>query len=135
MTFLKSFAAGFASTLAFHQGLLWELHRLGSTPRAPWNFAPVPPFGVPAVISLAFFGGLWAIALAWLIQEARGSRYWLLWTLLGALGPSVVAWMLVMPLKGMAMAAGGDPKLMIGALLLNAAWGAGCALFLRLLPH
>lgn len=135
MQFLKSFAAGFASTLAFHQGLLWLLHRLGSSPRAPWNFAPVPPLGVPAVISLACFGGLWAIALAWLLQEARGSRYWLLWTLLGALGPSVVAWMLVMPAKGMAMAAGGDSKIMIGALLLNAAWGAGCALLLRLPPR
>jgi hypothetical protein len=54
MIYLKAFVAGFASTLAFHQGLLWLLYTGGFSPRAPWNMTPVPPLNAPAVISLAF---------------------------------------------------------------------------------
>jgi hypothetical protein len=54
MTYLKAFIAGFASTLVFHQGLLW-LYTGGFSPRAPWNMTPVPPLngviGVRHVIS------------------------------------------------------------------------------------
>jgi hypothetical protein len=46
--------------------------------------------------------------------------------------PSVVALFVVMPLKGMPVAAGGDPKIVAGALLLNGTWGLGTALLLRL---
>ena len=63
MTYLKAFIAGFASTLVFHQGLLWLLYTAGFSPRAPWNMAPVPPLNAPAVISLAFWGGVWGIVL------------------------------------------------------------------------
>jgi hypothetical protein len=63
MTYLKAFIAGFASTLAFHQGLLWLLYTGGFSPRAPWNMTPVPPLNAPAVISLAFWGGVWGIVL------------------------------------------------------------------------
>ena len=54
MTHLKAFITGFASTLVFHQGLLWLLYAGGVSPRAPWNMTQVPPLNVPAVISLAF---------------------------------------------------------------------------------
>lgn len=135
MAQLKAFIAGFVSTLAFHQGLLWLFFQAGVSPRAPWSLAPVAPLGVPSVLSLAFFGGLWGVVIAWLLRNSDGGRHWLLWTVLGALGPSVVAWTLVMPLKGTAVAGGGDPKIIVGALLLNAAWGAGCALLLRLMPR
>jgi hypothetical protein len=40
MIYLKAFIAGFASTLVFHQGLLWLLHAGGFSPRAPWNMTP-----------------------------------------------------------------------------------------------
>jgi len=55
MIYLKAFIAGFASTLVFHQGLLWLLYAGGVSPRAPWNMTPVPPLNVPAMISLAFW--------------------------------------------------------------------------------
>ena len=44
MTYVKAFIAGFASTLVFHQGLLWLLYGGGFSPQAPWNMTPVPPF-------------------------------------------------------------------------------------------
>jgi hypothetical protein len=95
---------------------------------APWNLTPVPPLGVPQVISLAFWGGLWGIALWALIRSRRGVSYWALAIALGALLPSLVAWFVVFPLKGIALSA----TLVFGALLLNGAWGLGVGLYMRL---
>jgi hypothetical protein len=38
-----------------------------------------------------------------------------------------------MPIKGMGLAGGWDPKIIVSALLLNGAWGLGAALLMRLL--
>lgn len=95
--------------------------------------APVPPVGVPAVVSLAFWGGVWGVGLWLLLRNVARGRYWLNWTLFGAIGPSAVALFIVFPIKGMAFAGGWDPKLIAGALLLNGAWGLGCAVLLRLM--
>jgi hypothetical protein len=130
---LKAFIAGFASTLVFHQGLLWLLYAGGVLPRAPWNMTPVPPLNAPAVISLAFWGGVWGVGLWALIHASRGGAYWARALVIGALAPSLVAWFVVMPIKGMGFAGGWDPSIIIGALLLNGAWGLGVALLMRVL--
>ncbi len=127
MWFLKAFAAGFLATLVFHQGLFAMFHAAGMVPMPAFNLAPVPPLDVPAVISLAFFGGLWGPPVAWLIRKDVGAIYWLKALVFGAIGPSAVAMLLVFPLKGLAV----NPKVIVGALLLNGAWGIGVALFMR----
>ena len=66
MRWLKAFLAGFFSTLVFHQGLLAILHATGASPRAAYSMERTAPLGVPAVFSLAFWGGVWGIAL-WLV--------------------------------------------------------------------
>ena len=129
----KAFIAGFISTLVFHQGLLWLLYVGGVSPRTPWDLTAVPPLHVPAVISLAFWGGLWGIVLWALMRTSHGGAYWAKALVIGALGPSLVAWFVVMPLKGMGPAGGWDPKIIVGALLLNGAWGVGVAVLMRLL--
>jgi hypothetical protein len=131
---LRAFIAGFVSTLVFHQGMLAVLHAMGVSPRAPFNMTAVPPLGVPQVISLAFWGGIWAIALAYALNSVPGVNWWLCWILLGAVLPSIVALFVVFPLKGMPVAGGWDPKVIVGALILNGAWGFGCALLLRYMP-
>jgi hypothetical protein len=133
MIYLKAFIAGFASTLVFHQGVLWLLYAGGFSPRAPWNMTLVPPLNVPAVISLAFWGGVWGIVLWALIGTSGDSAFWIKALVIGVLGPSLVAWFVVMPMKGMGPAGGWDPKIIVGALLLNGAWGLGAALLIRLL--
>ncbi|MCG6118833.1 MAG: hypothetical protein MEQ07_11690 [Aquimonas sp.] len=125
---LQAFVAGFLATLVFHQGLLGLLHAAGISPAAAWNMAAVPPLGVPAVLSLAFFGGLWGIVLWLLIRGRSGGVHWALAFALGALLPSLVAWFVVFPLKGIALSS----TLVVGALLLNGAWGLGVAVFMRL---
>lgn len=132
-THLKAFLAGFLSTLIFHQGLLQILHLIGAFPNPAWNLVAVPPLGVPAVLSLAFFGGLWGILLWLMIGRSRGGRRWLLAGVLGAILPSAVALFIVFPLKGMAMAGGFDPKLILGALMLNGVWGLGMIPLMRLM--
>ena len=132
MKSLGAFVAGFLATLTFHQGMLAILHLLGPAP-APYNLTPVGPLGVPAVISLAFFGGLWAIPLRWLVRGRQGASYWATAVVFGALAPSAVALLVVMPLKGLGVAGGYDPRIVVGALLVNAAWGLGTAVLLRVL--
>ncbi len=133
MIYLKAFIAGFVSTLVFHQGVLWLLYVSGVSPRAPWNMTPVPPLHIPAVISLAFWGGVWGIVLWALISASTGNAYWIRALVIGALGPSLIAWFVVMPIKDMGPAGGWDPKVIVGGLLLNGAWGVGVALLMRLL--
>src|SRR2546428_13441233 len=111
MTHLKAFIAGFASTLVFHQGLLWLLYAGGFSPRAPWNMTPVPPLNIPAVISLAFWGGLWAILLWALIGASSGGPYWIMALLIGAPGPGPGAWFVVMPTTGMGHPGGWGPPI------------------------
>jgi hypothetical protein len=133
MEYIKAFVAGFVAMLVFHQGLLAGLHAAGISPRAAFDMTATAPLHVPAVISLAFWGGLWGIALWWVIRSMAGVPFWSLAVVLGAIGPSVVALFIVFPLKGLPMAGGWDPKIIVGALMLNGAWGLGVALVMRLL--
>ncbi len=133
MSIVKWFIAGFVATLVFHQGLFGLLYLTGISPRAPFNLAATEPLGIPQVVSLAFWGGVWAIALSPPLARLARARWWAAWIIAGALGPSAVALFIVFPLKGMPFAGGWDPKLIIGALLLNGAWGLGCAVALRLM--
>src|SRR5262245_33087296 len=131
MSHVKAFLAGFVSTLVFHQGVLTLLWLSGGFPRAPYSMVPTGPLQVPAVISLAFWGGVWGVALWPLLRNAPGRAYWSRALVLGALLPSLVALFVVMPLKGMPVAGGWSPAIIVGALLLNGAWGIGVALLMR----
>lgn len=128
---VKAFVAGFLSTLIFHQGVLALLHAADPNAPAPFNMTATAPLQVPAVVSLAFWGGVWGVLLWWLIRTQAGAAYWLRALIVGALAPSLVAWFVVMPLKGMGMMGGWDPKIFVGALILNGAWGIGVALIMR----
>ncbi|HLN59780.1 MAG TPA: hypothetical protein VK416_14555 [Thermoanaerobaculia bacterium] len=133
MTWFKAFLAGFFSTLLFHQGLLAVLHAAGASPRVPYSMEPTAPFGIPAVLSLAFWGGVWGIAIWLVIRRRRGSAlYWILALIVGAVAPTLVALFVVLPLKGQPAAGGGNPTLVVGALLLNGVWGLGVAALMRL---
>jgi hypothetical protein len=130
---VKAFLAGFVSTLVFHQGVLALFYLTGAVPRMPYDLGPVPPLRVPAVISLAFWGGVWGAAIWPLLKNVAGPAYWLRALVIGAIGPSAVALFIVFPLKGMPAAGGWDAKLILGALILNGVWGVGVALLMRLL--
>jgi hypothetical protein len=125
------FVAGFLSTLIFHQSLWYVLNVVGAIPweRPAWPLDPIPPFGVPAVISKAFWGGLWGALLAPLLVGLRGGSYWLGWILVGAVALPLVAFFVVPPLKGQPIPALW-PRMLV-SLLVNSVWGFGTGLILK----
>jgi hypothetical protein len=128
-----SFAAGFLATLIFHQLALWMLWSAGFAPFAPFQLAATRPFGIPAVLSLSFWGGIWGILFAF--AESRfpsRSGYWVAAFLFGAILPSLVALLIVLPLKGRPVGGGWGGPLLVTAFLINGAWGVGTAFFLKL---
>lgn len=129
MVWFKAFVSGFLSTLIFHQGLFAVFFYAGMVPSAPFNLNPVPPLGVPAVISLAFFGGLWGMVLWAIIGRMATAGFWALAIILGAIGPTAVAMLVVFPLKGLEVTA----QTWFGGLILNGFWGLGLAVFLVLM--
>lgn len=135
-TVLAGFAAGFVAALVFNQIALAILNVVGVTPAMPYVLRPVPPFGVPAVLSLAFWGGIWGSVLAFLQRGfPRGAGYWIAALLFGAVVPTLVAWFVVAPLKGLPVAAGWDPARMAVGPIINAAWSVGTVLLLPLMSR
>ena len=127
MVWAKAFFAGFLATLVFHQGVIALLWLAGAIAAAPWDMTSVPPLGVPKVISLAFWGGLWGLPVWWLIRRWRGVSHWLAALVAGAVGPTTVAMLVVFPLKGLDV----NTTTVIGGLMVNGAWGLGVACVMR----
>ncbi|HEY5899667.1 MAG TPA: hypothetical protein VIV54_19030 [Burkholderiales bacterium] len=129
------FVSGAVAVLVFHQGALALLHALDLSPRGPYSFAPTRPFGIPALWSLAFWGGVWGIVLALALQRLHDAGLLIAATVFGALLPTLVAWFVVAPLKGQPIAAGFVPMAMLVGPIVNAAWGFGTGLGLALFGH
>ncbi len=140
---LIGFICGAIAVIAFHQGLLYVLYHqfplikslTGAAdsfrPQGPgFSFRGVPPFGVPQVLSLAFWGGMWGILLAALIRWARAPDL-LTGFLVGAVACTVVGFTVVAQLRGVPMWGGANSVTWWRAVLLNGAWGWGTAFLMR----
>jgi hypothetical protein len=129
---IYGFVAGFLATLIFHQLTLSLLWAIKIAPFAPFPMAATKPLGVPVLYSLAFWGGIWGIVFALVDRRfPRGVGYWVWAFLFGALLPSAVALLIVVPLKGGPLGGGWYPPLLLTAFLINGAWGIGTGLFLK----
>lgn len=136
MPILKGFIAGFLATLTFHQFSLWILQAIGVAPFGPFNMTATQPFAIPAVISLALWGGVWGILFTWIHHRfPQNNLYWLSAFLFGAIFPSLAALLIVAPLKGHPLGGGWPPMLLLTAFLINGAWGIGTAVFIKLLSR
>ena len=72
-TIIVGLVAGALSVLVFHQLGFWLSSKLLGTGFTLYNMRPVPPWGVPTILSLAFWGGLWGIAAAFLVPRLPGA--------------------------------------------------------------
>ena len=126
------FIAGFLATPVFHQPVLAVLHVLSVTDRKVYNFDPIPPVGVPALLSLSFWGGVWGIALA-AAQDRFGRHHGDLGfaVLFGAIGPTLGTWFVSAPMHGRGLGGGWYAGEMLTSILVNGAWGIGTTLVLR----
>jgi hypothetical protein len=132
---VMAFIAGVIAVPVFHQILLGLLHVAGIVPFAPFDWSPTKPFGVPSVVSISFWGGVWGVVFALTVRRwFSGVAYWIASAVIGGIALTLVFMFVVWPLK-----IGGLPPDLIGlfiiGFLLNAAWGIGWALFLMLLER
>lgn len=128
---LIGFVAAALSVLTFHQGMFELLHLAGMIGPA-WSLHPVPPFGVPWLFDLCFWGGLYGLVFGALAPVLRPLWVWGI-----ALGftAAVVGWLVVAPLKGFPLGFGWHTQGIVLSLLINGSWGLGVGLILpRLMP-
>jgi hypothetical protein len=130
MKWLKWFIAGTLAVPLGHQPALWLLKVAGFIDRPVYAMTATKPFGVPQVISLSFWGGVWGIILGLILIRARRATFWWLAILIGAIAPTLVAGLVVAPLKGMPVNA--TPKLFAFGLIINGVWAWMTALIYRI---
>jgi hypothetical protein len=135
----KRIALGFVvaaiSVLTFHQGMWALLHYLqlpGLGMPAPFPTEPVPPFGVPRIVSLCFWGGVWG-ALFGAVWHGPRASYWWAGVLLGVVA-ALTGMFIVAAIKGQPIAGGWILNNWIRSLLINGTWGLGVGLMLAALP-
>jgi hypothetical protein len=129
---LVGFVAGALSVVIFHQGTAALLYGLELTKRAPFSLQPTQPFGVPQLLSIAFWGGIWGMVFAVLFSRLDGAKLIIASLVFGAIFPTLVAWFVVAPLKGQPAAGGFVPMAMLIGPIVNGAWGLGTGIGLAL---
>jgi hypothetical protein len=128
-----AFAAGFVAVLALHQPVPGLLSSAGITQAVPYATKAVGPLGVPQFVSAAFWGGLWGVVLHTLSRRWPVDFAFLLTAIMfGMIFPTLVAWFIAAPIKGLPMAGGFKINNMLTGLCANAAWGLGADLLLAL---
>ena len=125
------FVAGTISVLVVHQGLWALLHAAGQIAQAPYPTHPVPPFGIPLIASLCFWGGVYGAIYGVLRPRLKAPR-WLCGLGLGLIA-TLIGWFVVAPLHGMPAAHGWHGGPMSRSALLDIAWGLGVSVILPLL--
>ena len=128
-TALLGFLAAVLSVLVFHQGTVWLLYTLGYVSNGPYAMRPIPPLGVPQIVSQLFWGGLWGIVIALVLRATRWPAL-LTGFLIGVFGVALVAVAVVPAIKGLPTFAGGDPLGVLRVCLIGGAFGWGTALIL-----
>ena len=91
----------------------------------------MPPLGVPVIVDLCFWGGLYG-ALFGLLMPRFTLPLWLCGLILGIIA-ALVGMFIVAPIKGNAIANGWHAWPMARSLLINGFWGVGVGLILPLL--
>jgi hypothetical protein len=128
---LLGFIAAAISVLTFHQGMVVALHAMGLAPFAAYSANPMPPFGVPLIADLCFWGGLYGLVFGLLLPRFT----WPLWAcglILGIIA-ALVAMFVVAPIKHYPIANGWQAWPIARSLLINGFWGLGVGLILPLL--
>jgi hypothetical protein len=126
------FLTAVLAVLIFHQAMWGALFLAGVMPFAPYPMRPVPPYGVPLIANLCFWGGLYGAVFGLLAPRLPRAPMWLLGLGLGVVA-ALVGWFVVAPLKGQPPAGGFDPARMLVSLLINGFWGIGVGVIMPFL--
>ena len=130
------FIAGFISVLVFQMGAIASVHAFGLVPNPPFPYGASKPMGVPQIWSFAFWGGIWGIVFGAIERRfPEGPMYYVASFLFGAIGPVLVLWFIVFPLKGQPIAAGWDISRMILQIIFHGCFGLGLGFLLKWWPE
>lgn len=130
------FIAGFISVLVFQMGAIAIMHALGLVTFQPFAYGASKPLGVPQIWSFAFWGGIWGIVFGAIEKRfPEGPMYYVASFLFGAIGPVLVLWFIVFPLKGQPVAAGWDISRMIMQIIFHGCFGLGLGFLLKWWPE
>ena len=124
--------AGAVSVLVFQQGALALLYAFGLTGRAPYSLAWAPSWNIASLWPFVFWGAVWGALLAATLARLDGARLVLAALAFGAVLPTLMAFVLVAPLKGQPTVTGVIPLAVLAAALVNGAWGLGTGLGLAI---
>ena len=133
---LFGFIAGAVSVVTFHAAVWALLHFLeipGLTMPPPYPTDAIPPFGVPRIVSLSFWGGLWGLAFAAVWRGRRDSLWW--GGLLLGLAAVVTGFTLVAALKGLPIGGNWAWNNWFRSILINGTWGLGVGIILLLITR
>ncbi len=123
--------AGALAMLMFHQTTLEILFWCGFSPQSAFRVANVPPFHVPMVVSITFWGAIYGGTFAWVATNLP--RALLVRSLIAGVFAILMAWFVVRPLAGHPIAFGWEYGPMARSAAANLMWGFGTALMLPLL--
>jgi hypothetical protein len=117
--------AGALAMLLFHQTSLQLLYWCGLIQHPAFRLANVPPFNVPMIVSVTFWGALFGAILGILPRmptriSTRG--------LINALFGVTMVWFVVRPIAGHGIAFDWHPHAMAASAFASLAWGYGVAL-------
>jgi hypothetical protein len=112
--------------LVFHQLGFYVSNQLGFTRAVIYNGAPLPPYGVPAIVSAAFWGGLWGIAAAFFVPRLPAGLNGVVgWILFAAVIVTLVNWFVVLPIKGSPVGGGFRMPGVVVVPIVYGFWGLG----------
>jgi hypothetical protein len=118
------FLAAVISVLLFHQGM-WELLHLMRLMPPPYPIDGVPPFGVPRIVNLCFWGGVWGAVFGLVLPRLPGSQpIWVHGLGLG-IAAALVGLFIVPAIKGLPIAGGWSSLAFMRSFLINGFWGIG----------
>jgi hypothetical protein len=140
------FIAAAISVLIVHEGIIQLLHQADYIPRRGWTMTPaVAPFGVPYIVNLVFWGGLWGVLFALVYNWIPGGMAWLKGLIFGVFIVVVSNWTLLPLIKkhvfgvttarDVALFSGYDPTRMLLVLLIVGGFGLGLGIIYGLIAR
>src|SRR5262245_45768121 len=120
-TLAIGFVAGALSLLIFHQLGFWVANELQYTRVPLYSLRQVRPLSVPAILSSAFWAGLWGVAASCLVPRLPPPGDGVLgWMVFAAVVPTLANWFIVLPLKGAPVGGGFYTRAIVVGLLVYA---------------
>jgi len=132
---ILGFVAAALAVLTFHQAM-WAVFHLAGLMPPPYPLTPIPPYGVPQIVNLCFWGGLYGVAFGLLMPRLTGPVW--LWGIGFGVLAALVGLLVVPALKGMsghAVLARLSVLMTLRSLAINGSWGLGLGLIMPLLTR